>query len=449
MKQDTSESTLLALYEELTDFQILDDASSSYRRKSETEHHYDRYSFYEDDVRTCLQDGQLFDFSGVTEAQPSSVKKEARDFASLFLRLVEARTERFFRGHTKDFDELLEHAEKLVPEKSTPITTTTVTPEQVEPYLLSQAWTDFVKDKGYDTTSGKGREFQKHYAFMVALWGDVDVATITKRTLRESLSRYAQLPKANQGRFHRKSIEELLKIPVEDIQPNQQIKASTAEGYLKLLQSFFNAFLYKKNDVYDRSITEGLSIEVDDCRYAAYSSEEIKKLENHVISEESQYKKWSILLAIYTGARLAEISSFLKDGARKDEATGIHYFFVEKGKTHNATRVIPIHPRLIELGVLDLPPIEAKENTIYRHLSKILKSLGIPKQDEDGYDKVFHSFRHSFITQAITQGLSKELVQVVVGHSRNLGITDRYVHTKPLDQLELLKNEVIDKINFN
>lgn len=448
MKQDTNESTLLSLYEELTDFRSLDDASSSYRRKSETEYHYDRYSFYEDDVRTSLQDGQVFDFSDVTEAQPSSVKEDARNFTTLFLRLVEARTERFFRGHTRDFEELLEHAEKLVPEKSTPITTT-VKPEQSEPYLLSAAWLDFVKDKKYDTTSGKGKEYQKHYDFMLALWGNIDVATITKRTLRESLSRYAQLPKANQGRFHRKSIEELLKIPVEDIQPNQQIKASTAEGYLKLLQSFFNAFLYKKNDVYDRSITEGLSIEVDDCRYAAYTSDEIIKIENHVISEESLYKKWSILLAIYTGARLGEISSFLRDGVRQDESTGIHYFFVEKGKTHNATRAIPVHPRLIELGVLDLEPMDVKDSSIYRYIRNTLKDLKIPKQDKDGFDKVFHSFRHSFITQAIAQGLSKELVQTVVGHSRNLGITDRYNHTTPLDQLELVKNEVIDKIDFN
>lgn len=235
----------------------------------------------------------------------------------------------------------------------------------------------------------------------------------------------------------------------EDIKETQLIKASTAESYLKILQSFFNAFLYKENDIYSTPPADGISLEIDECRYGCYTDNEIQKIEKLALQMDEPWKKWSLLLAIYTGARLSEIIKFLNDGYKTDEITGINYFYLETGKTKHAKRPISIHNKLIEYGVLELNSINLKSSNITRLMQEVRSTLTIPKQDENGYDKVFHSFRHTFITKCFELGLTTQLIQTIVGHSKNFGITNTYNHSDSLKQIKQLNDEVIQKVTFS
>ncbi|WP_318519737.1 tyrosine-type recombinase/integrase [Photobacterium leiognathi] len=436
-------SCLLGLFNELTDFNDIDSKSASYRDNKRNEHQYDWYSFHEQDVGTSLQNGGGFDFSDVTRTQPNTEDKALmRDFERLYLRLVEARTERFYNGTTEQFDHLLEQARELLPKQDNPVSNS----ENNPPYLLSQAWSDHKKAKSWTPT--KGREFQRHYEFMVAYFGDTDVRTITKKDLRASLVRYCELPKVDRKPYYQWPMDRLIHVKPEDVKPEQRIKEATAEGYLKTMQSFFNQFLFKANDIYQTSPTDGISIDVDDCRYGVYTDEEIQKFEHFALSATEPYKKWVILLAIYTGARLSEICTFLEQGHQTDETTGIRYFFLNEGKSKHAIRAIPIHPNLIKHGILKQPHIIIKAGSISKEMNTWREQLSISKKDSDGYYKVFHSFRHTFITKCYSEGIQQDLIQTVVGHSKNAGITDRYNHSNSLKQLKLLNDEVISKVSY-
>ena len=443
-----SSPELLALYKELTDFKEIDSASSAYRSSCTEYGGYDAYSHSETDVRHDLQDGGgRFDFSDVTVVQPNKDNiTNYRTFESLFLKLVDARDERFFHGHTETFDNLLSQATKLIPELNEKAISTNITPSE-KPYLLSEAWSDFKKHKNWTPTRNANNE--RFYEFMLCLWGDINVRTITKQNLRQSLSRYCQLPKTNAKPYYQWSMTKLMSLKPEDIKETQLIKASTAEGYLKILQSFFNAFLYKENDIYSTPPADGISLEIDECRYGCYTDNEIQKIEKLALQIDEPWKKWSLLLAIYTGARLSEIIKFLNDGYKTDDTTGINYFYLEAGKTKHAKRPIPIHNKLIEYGILELNSINLKSSNISRFMKEVINELNIPKQDDNNYDKVFHSFRHTFITKCLDLNIPTPLIQTIVGHSKNLGITDTYNHSDSLKQLKQLNEEVIQKVIFS
>ncbi len=68
---------------------------------------------------------------------------------------------------------------------------------------------------------------------------------------------------------------------------------------------------------------------------------------------------WASLMYVYTGARLNEIASLTPDDIIKDETTGIWYFDitdeeeVKNVKTEAGKRIVPVHPKLIELRFLE------------------------------------------------------------------------------------------------
>ena len=65
--------------------------------------------------------------------------------------------------------------------------------------------------------------------------------------------------------------------------------------------------------------------------------------------------------------------------------------------------------------------------------------------DDYGNRKVFHSFRHTFVTKARGAGIALDHVQQVVGHEKiKAGVTDRYTHQQPLKVVL----DVVDCIDY-
>ncbi|XQF92540.1 hypothetical protein ACOBV9_15300 [Pseudoalteromonas espejiana] len=84
------------------------------------------------------------------------------------------------------------------------------------------------------------------------------------------------------------------------------------------------------------------------------NSEELTKFEAFAMQAKHAWQKWSLLLAMYTGARLTEIYQLRKSGIRVED--GINYILItderesQRLNTSNAKRKIPIHKRLIGIG---------------------------------------------------------------------------------------------------
>lgn len=137
---------------------------------------------------------------------------------------------------------------------------------------------------------------------------------------------------------------------------------------------------------------------------------------------------WLPLLAVFTGARLEELAQLEVSDIQADPVAGHRLCIrhdVERGrqtKNLNSIRDIPVHPRLVQLGLVEyvescgsgplFPALRAdrygKRGTVFSTwFGRYLDRLGISSRE-----KVFHSFRHTFVQRA------KERVDVVPVEAR-------------------------------
>ena len=132
-----------------------------------------------------------------------------------------------------------------------------------------------------------------------------------------------------------------------------------------------------------------------------------------------------ILLSWYTGARVSEIFNCrleIKDGI------SILSLAEEGGKTEAAKRLVPIHPALSQaLQERDMMPetgqqfdwsvgtSNALEKRFLRFKEKFLISKNLEHRNRE---LVHHSFRNTFITSLLNQGLSELQVSVLTGQSK-------------------------------
>jgi integrase len=128
--------------------------------------------------------------------------------------------------------------------------------------------------------------------------------------------------------------------------------------------------------------------------------------------------------------------SFNKDGAGKIDSTDDKSL-----KTPSSKREIPIHTKLIELGLLDYIE-ELKANSHERLFPELkhdrVKGYGKPASSwfnerflgkqlgiaRDG-SKTFHSFRHMFISEIFNQGNPEDVASQLAGHERGESLAAR------------------------
>lgn len=188
----------------------------------------------------------------------------------------------------------------------------------------------------------------------------------------------------------------------------------------------------------------------------------------------SPYKYWIPLIALFTGARLNEIAQLRTadiieiDGTIcfhiTEESTspveGSQKYLAKSVKTHAATRIVPVHSKLIELGFIDYLA-EAKKLgcvLLFEDLAHAKTKYGalVSKWFAAHCDKIglsdkaltFHSFRHGTIGHLRRNRIPKDIRMVVVGHSAAEDTHDEYgdIHG---DITLQHKKDAIESINFN
>ncbi len=165
---------------------------------------------------------------------------------------------------------------------------------------------------------------------------------------------------------------------------------------------------------------------------------------------KSPEKYWIPLIALYSGMRQNEICQLYCNDIKSetfDDRQTIHYFDINDHhdkhlKNANATRKVPIHPKLIELGLLDylnstqsrherlwpnlrLHPTELRYNSDYN--KTFMKYFR--KHVTDDPTQVFHSLRHNVgdqvIKATVNHQLPKALVNQLMGHEPDSDETSR------------------------
>jgi integrase len=152
------------------------------------------------------------------------------------------------------------------------------------------------------------------------------------------------------------------------------------------------------------------------------------------------WRFWAPVIAFFSGMRVAEIAQLRPADVR--EQGGIWAFDVSTDggrrlKTTASTRLVPVHPRLIELGLLALAA-EGRERGRARLLPEIPKPVGedAGKQPSRWMSEKFlprlglstraglgfHSFRHGMATMLRDAGVEDRLCDRILGHAaRSVG----------------------------
>ena len=164
-------------------------------------------------------------------------------------------------------------------------------------------------------------------------------------------------------------------------------------------------------------------------------------------------KIWIPLVLLFTGCRLNEIAQIYTRQITEKE--GVHFFRIEdkyedqKLKNKSSKRKIPIHPTLIDLGILKFIEKQQKENK-RRLFSELyftegkgygnafskqfnnkkfkfswLDKKAIKKLEDEEILLDLHSFRHNF--SGSLKGLIEDgLLEYFMGHSQNSQTQKRY-----------------------
>lgn len=296
------------------------------------------------------------------------------------------------------------------------------------------------------------KEYRRYFGAMVEIMSDLPLAAIDKKAVKNTLMTYKQLPKRNINPYKMHSVPELLEmeIPTEHLISNK-----TVEAVRKLIQGIFR-YAIDSNYITD-SPARDLNLKLDVSNtFSPYTKEEVFRMIDAAAREKKAWQRWLPLLAAYTGARRAELTQLRKVDIKLDSDSKRYYMLItdEAGsvKTDNAIRQVPLHSALIDKGFLQF--VDSVEDRLFDNLkpqavtawfARFRDRLEIGQFDDFGDRKVFHSFRHTFITLSRGAGNPLENVQQVVGHEKTKsGITDRYSHRLPMQDVM----GVVDRVSY-
>lgn len=292
-----------------------------------------------------------------------------------------------------------------------------------------------------------------------------------------------------------KSVREVIrlskakKLRKADGKPYETLSEATVKGYMLALKDFI-AFCDLKMAVKDRTASRMQGI-VDSApkgernNREPFTDDELRRiflcrfLWQPAYNLPHQY--WTPVIGLFTGARLSEICqlttgdieeyepgawriSFNDDDDGEDDEDGGARKPKKRLKNKTSRRVIPVHSKLIELGLIDYWKKRKKDGNVNLLGVNAAKKDGFGKVPGDffrnkllreyvGIDsetKVFHSFRYTFITrlrQAIIDHAGKTVeenienypegltLRQIVGHSvasgftRSTGKSDVHINT--------------------
>lgn len=273
--------------------------------------------------------------------------------------------------------------------------------------------------------------------------GDPFIADITKEEARAFRDALAKCPKALPA--------SLKKLPLPKLIANKQAaqlpmpKASTVnktmqmlisiishaeqDGRFDALPNFSNPFRKLKLALDDR-FEEG-RLPFDGADLKALFGMDVFREGKRPAGGAGEAAFWVPIIGLLTGARLGEIAQLRIQDLKQDPESGI--WFIDIGttggktiKTASSRRTVPLHSRLITLGLPEYRAwvashSEGPEASLWPDLKAASfskwfnRSLGTVGIEEPG--KVFHSFRHTFKDLARDAGIPEDMHDAITGHS--------------------------------
>lgn len=153
-----------------------------------------------------------------------------------------------------------------------------------------------------------------------------------------------------------------------------------------------------------------------------YTPDDAIKLHQAALQKKDQPLADLILLGWYTGGRIEELCKLTKD--RIITVDGIQCFDFPKSKSKASKRVVPVHPSLLStinrlikdsadnflIPVSSSGPYDKRSHAISKAFGRLRTAAGFSKLH------VFHSFRHTAVTELIRANVLDHIIRELVGH---------------------------------
>ena len=286
---------------------------------------------------------------------------------------------------------------------------------------------------------------------------DTPVYRITRDNLLEFRDLLYKIPTklAQKSRYKDKSLSQILKLGEKD----DKLSEPTIQKYMIRVIQFFN-YCFDSGYI-GKSITAKMNVKIDidpsERAVLPYEASEARKIFEIVTSIKQSGKSPSsrieaselyyvTMIAAYSGMRIKEITQLHKeDIVLKD---GIYCFNINTNdgkttKTKNSIRFVPIHSKLIDLGLLEYVNSKKSGNIFKvsnKDFSEIFRSQIQRKFIDKDSKKTFYSFRHYFIDYLVQREVEANLIAQIVGHEKQYKILLN-TYAKPINA-NTLKSKV-------
>ncbi|WP_136525740.1 site-specific integrase [Geomonas ferrireducens] len=319
--------------------------------------------------------------------------------------------------------------------------------------LLSDVVQTYTAEKQNGWTDKTKIEVAGVFKLLVDILGDIEVSSITRLVLIELRSSLLRVPphfyKRNPGQSVKQVVaaNEGLGISVKSVNKHMARIGS-------LLKYCHELGLIPNNPGTGLQLSEKLRA---DQERSVYSLEDIRNIiTNLPRDKETPERYWIPLIGLYSGMRLNEICQLhIEDVVSID---GHWCWSINEGgdkrlKNAASVRMIPIHPKLVELGLIDYydnmrdtgcPRLWM--NLVHIDLHGYTNSIGKWYQRfnreyvTDDPKRVFHSMRHTVADMLKQKGVSEAVIAEILGHAHKSITSSRYgKRYQPKVLLEALK----------
>jgi integrase len=318
----------------------------------------------------------------------------------------------------------------------------------------------------------------------VELNGDRPATDYTKDHMRAFKRALKQCPKNATKLYPGKKLPEVLRLAQEDGKP--KLSVSSINSKLSIMSAFgqwleenlagveaenFKTSLLPRTN---RQSMPPFTLEQMKAILNAYAFTGAESSRNYSRPGDFKFRDWHFwisLIAAFTGARLNEVAQLRVEDVRQEE--GIWLFDITDEaenaslKTKESKRRIPVHPQLIELGLLQYrdhavakswtwlfqpikPDFNGRRSTqAGRWFRKFLARIGV-KGDELGGA---HRFRHTLADRLRAAGVDDYDIGLVLGHKVDVArMTSQYGRTVSMTlqrRLDVLSKATYPGVDFS
>jgi len=188
-----------------------------------------------------------------------------------------------------------------------------------------------------------------------------------------------------------------------------------------------------------------------------FSGDDLKRLFGDALfADPAKYesRQWALLVALYTGARSSSEVRRIKLADVYQEQGVWVFDLMEATKNVHSKRLVPIHKKLIELGILDyVERLKGRgqinlfwdwepEDKINRWFLRTYKEqVGIVDAR-----KVFHSFRNTLKTALARHGINRDVSDLITGH-KDQSVGGIYIGDVHVTMIEAMRDG-LNRVEF-